>query len=56
MKPMRFAESVDNWIKTWDKPINELQKNKTGIDDDFFRIEKERIKYKMYSNLNDYKK
>lgn len=53
-KPLDFLKSVDKWIEIWKKPLYELQKSNPALNEDFIAIEKERIKYWMYGDLNDY--
>lgn len=54
-KPYDFLKSVDSWIKVWLKPLVELQTSYPNLNPDFISFEKLRIKYWMYSDLNDYK-
>ncbi len=54
-RPYDFLKSVDKWIDTWKKPLRELQENNSDLNKRFIEFENARLKYWMYSDLNDYK-
>jgi thiol-disulfide isomerase/thioredoxin len=55
-EPTRYITSVNNWIEIWEQPLHKLQKTNPDLNKDFISLEKSRIKYLMYSDLNDYAK
>lgn len=54
-KPSDFRKSVEQWIKIGEKPLNTLIKIHPNLNKAFIDCEKARIKYRMYSDLNNYK-
>jgi thiol-disulfide isomerase/thioredoxin len=54
-RPYDFLKSVDKWIEIWKKPLRELQENNSDLNKIFIEFENARLKYWMYSDLNDYK-
>ncbi len=55
-EPNRYLTSVNNWIEIWEQPLYKLQKTHPDLNKDFISLEKSRIKYLMYGDLNDYAK
>lgn len=53
-EPKDFLNSNAKWIEIWRKPLNELQKQHSDLNEDFIAFESARIKYWMYGDLNDY--
>lgn len=54
-RPYDFLKSVDKWIDIWKKPLLELQENNSDLNKNFIEFENARLKYWMYSDLNEYK-
>ncbi len=54
-RPYDFLKSVDKWIDIWKKPLLELQENTSDLNKNFIEFENARLKYWMYSDLNEYK-
>lgn len=54
-KPYDFLKSADKWIEIGERPLNELVIKYPNLNKEFIDCEKSRIKYWIYSELNDYK-
>ena len=54
--PDDFLLSVDLWAEIWRKPFVQLVEKNPNINKEFQRLEKARIKYSLYSDINNYKK
>lgn len=53
--PEEFVKQVNEWIKVYMQPLNALQKKESKLNSDFVYLERQRIKYMLYADLNDYK-
>lgn len=53
--PDKFVELVNKWIEVYKQPLYALKRNNPELNPDFIFLESERIKYMLYSDLNDYK-
>jgi thiol-disulfide isomerase/thioredoxin len=54
--PTDFIRSVGHWIEVWKQPLLQLQQRYPDLNARFVTLENERIKYRMYGDLNDYKR
>jgi peroxiredoxin len=53
--PHAFLKSVNKWIEVYKQPLYKLQKMTPDLNSDFLFFENERIKYMLYSDLNNYR-
>ena len=55
-EPLSFIKSVNSWIQFWKQPLVKLLEEHPDLNKDFLRMENLRIKYLVYSDLNEYKR
>lgn len=53
--PRIFLNQVYKWIEIYRQPLEKLRKNSPNLNPKFVLFENERIKYMLFSDLNDYR-